>query len=368
MSYSHTRFLYSLTDCSALKLSKSFLSLNQHSLRHWVAHAQLERFRGKFDEARKVYHAVLMASKPKAYQTEAVLLWWNWAEMEWLAGADQVALTVILSSVGIQGQGSGVTLLRARRALYDNIESARASERWKEREAWVKLRVLVDILAGPLTSALGVGDQYLLKETSEPARESLTTSLLLMVFYYGSVLKRPMQPAAMQLRATHALEAYPSNSLVLGVFLEANKGQGVWGVVRNVVGNKGPRTKDVPRRLAEVWMATWREGQWVNEVERTRSGLANAVDHVRSVPTAFDIKQCADVRRTSASPVLWRVYLEFEIRAKQPHRAKKLLYRAIGQCPYSKGMPKLRAATIPINLDRTLYFSVWTITWRIPTA
>ena len=36
------------------------------------------------------------------------------------------------------------------------------------------------------------------------------------------------------------------------------------------------------------------------------------------------------------SPVLWRIYLEFEIRAGQLTRAKALLYQATNACPWVK--------------------------------
>ncbi len=42
--------------------------------------------------------------------------------------------------------------------------------------------------------------------------------------------------------------------------------------------------------------------------------------------------------RTRGSAILWRIYLEFEIRAGQLQRAKKLLFRAVGECPLVKGM------------------------------
>lgn len=35
--------------------------------------------------------------------------------------------------------------------------------------------------------------------------------------------------------------------------------------------------------------------------------------------------------------MIWRIFIEFEIRAKELGRAKKLLYRAIGDCPIVKG-------------------------------
>lgn len=35
--------------------------------------------------------------------------------------------------------------------------------------------------------------------------------------------------------------------------------------------------------------------------------------------------------------MLWRIYLEFEIRCGELKRAKVLLYRAVGACPLVKG-------------------------------
>jgi hypothetical protein len=43
------------------------------------------------------------------------------------------------------------------------------------------------------------------------------------------------------------------------------------------------------------------------------------------------------VIRTKGSAILWRVILEFEIRVGEFKRAKKLLYRAVNECPLSKG-------------------------------
>jgi hypothetical protein len=44
--------------------------------------------------------------------------------------------------------------------------------------------------------------------------------------------------------------------------------------------------------------------------------------------------------RTKFSPVIWRIYIEFEIRVGALHHAKKLLFRAIGECPMVKGKSK----------------------------
>jgi hypothetical protein len=36
------------------------------------------------------------------------------------------------------------------------------------------------------------------------------------------------------------------------------------------------------------------------------------------------------------SPSLWRIYLEFELKAGQPNRAKALLFQAVASCPWVK--------------------------------
>ena len=44
--------------------------------------------------------------------------------------------------------------------------------------------------------------------------------------------------------------------------------------------------------------------------------------------------------------MIWRIFIEFEIRANDLGRAKKLLYRAIGECPLVKGT-EVSAVTVP---------------------
>lgn len=42
--------------------------------------------------------------------------------------------------------------------------------------------------------------------------------------------------------------------------------------------------------------------------------------------------------RTRGSSILWRLYVEFEIRTGHLQQAKKLLFRAVRECPLVKGM------------------------------
>ena len=59
------------------------------------------------------------------------------------------------------------------------------------------------------------------------------------------------------------------------------------------------------------------------------------------------------VDRTRGSFVIWRIYIEFEIRAKEFLRAKKLLFRAIGECPLVKGKLNVCTFDVILNYDST---------------
>ena len=270
----------------------------QDSVLHWAAHAQLERLRGRLDDARKVYQTVLLSSKPPATVLGLPILWYNWAELEWLAGENQEVIKIILRSVDIEITNSGVTFLRAKRKLEDAADTLTSpileTTKMKEREAWVKLRALLEIITGKdAVSMLQVFDRYLRPEDrTNVARESMTMAGLVMLYRYGVVLKNPMPPMILRERASMALGAFPGNSIILGIFLEGEKGQGVWGKVRGMLGDNEVdvgKTKDVARRVEEVWLAGWEKGRWKGEVERTRNGLAGAVESERCVFTGASL-------------------------------------------------------------------------------
>lgn len=325
----------------AIKVSKTYLATTQNSLYHWTMHARLERLRGRPNDARKVYSTVLR--NVPAETAGAGVLWWEWAELEWLSQSSDATTQVILSSTATQGTGT-VALLRCKRRL-DELRDTVPATRWKDRQAWLKLRVLLETLTTSISSGLSILDSQLASlEEGSLAHESLTVASLLFLYVQGSVLRNPIPPALLRERAEDAIATYPSNTLILGYFLEAEKGQAVWGKVRLILGENTAagvaRDKALPRRVAEIWAAGWEKGRWKAEEERTRSSLSAAAQNERypTLPAAYyGLTDNHNNHRTRCSAILWRLYLEFEIRAGQLNRAKKLLFRAIGECPFVKG-------------------------------
>lgn len=273
--------------CSALKLSRTFLSTARDSLPHWAAHARFERLRDRIDNARKVYQTLLVASQHPPTQAFVGQLWWDWAEMEWLDGNQNAALAldVIQRSVNIEGTG-GMMVLRLKRSLDDTISCTH--KQWKDREAWIKLRALLELLiSSSQDAALAIFDsQPAASDNESPgARESMMVASLILLYNHSIILRSPTPPAVLRDRLQVAIDSYPSNSLVLGMFLEAEKGHGIWGRVRAQLG--GATEKSVSRRITEVWIAGWETGRWQSEVERTRSGLAAAAESERLVRSLY---------------------------------------------------------------------------------
>lgn len=242
--------------------------------------------RGRPQESRKVYQTVLVASTPVPTTPGVCHLWWDWAEMEWLLGNDEEALSVSLRASGVEGR-EGIAILRAKRNLDDLANTALSP---KERESWTKTRGLLELLVSKdPAAALAVFDNAIERDAGKTWRtgsahhESILVASLLMVYRHGTILKRPVKSALLRERVETALELYPSNSIILGLFLEGEKGQGVWGRVRAALGDSLGREKGVYRKVEEVWIANWEKGRWEGEIERIRSGLTIAVDNDRSV-------------------------------------------------------------------------------------
>lgn len=199
--------------------------------------------------------------------------------MEWLEGGSDLAVDVILLFAGIEGNKSGAAVLRCRRMLEDGIQRA---SHWKDREAWIKLRALLELLIGTaMMEVLRIFDSHMATNLGRIDHESLTVASLLLLYRHGILLRNAMPPATLRQRAEKALQDYPSNSIILGIFLEGEKGQGIWGRVRGLLGGSDAKVKDVARRIEEVWVAGWEKGRWTNEIERTRSGLSAATEHER---------------------------------------------------------------------------------------
>lgn len=325
-----------------MRRSQNLLSANSSSPELLTAHAYLERINGKNDKARKVYK-VGLDSLAQGNEAGVVRLLWGAVELEWLLFQNDAALELILRGADQSGERTSVNILRAKRRLEEICQQKSTSE-WKLRLNWIKLRILLELLTGTLEATIATVKRFQAnEERDELERESLTVASLLMIYHHTVTLHNHASPALLRKLVYEGLEVYPSNSVILGLFLECEKGEGVWGRVRALMGEKAEgmlQGKSVARRLIEVWIANWEEGRWLGEVERVRAGLEAAVACDRFKSYLFLLKQTAmliNVCSTKGSAIIWKTFVKFEIAAGNLKRAKSVLFRALGQCPLVKG-------------------------------
>lgn len=249
-----------------------------------ASYAYLNRIEHKYDKARQLYRSALR-ELAQATRPDAVCMWWGFAELEWLLSKRTAALQVVLCAGGVprdslSAEVSSVQILRARSGLEERCQQ-RVIPEWKFRLKWIKLRILLELLVGTFEAATGVAERHLgSEEGGNIQHESLTVASLIVFYHHTVTLRNNAPPAVLRELVQKALDVYPSNTVVLGLFLECEKGEGVWGRVRALMSEFPPgalQDKSVVRRLFEVWVANWEEGRWSGEVERVRAGLEAAV-------------------------------------------------------------------------------------------
>lgn len=281
---------------SAVKSSRALLSEHRNSLPHWRAHAYLERTRDKTEDARKVYEAAL--SGTTLQQAGAVEMWKCYVEMEWLSGRSDAALSCLCRAIGIKSgaQISGVVILKAKQKLDDEIAAHTSPD---VRAIWVGMRMLLELLTSGLEAALDLTDRHLNAfNPGSPPHEKLVVAGVMLVYHYSITLKNVCPRALLRQRSSDGVIYYPNNTILLGFFLESEKGEGVWGRVRHLIGedtlvksrrlhnpsksNAAEETssdKSLVRRVWEIWVMTrWiGEGRFLEEVERIRNNLSTAL-------------------------------------------------------------------------------------------
>lgn len=261
-----------------LEYSRKLLEKDSTSPELLAAHAYIERSAKRYDKAQKVYN-IALSSLGQSGSPNLVHLWWGAAELNWLLSNSAQALKLILKAADQPNESSNVTTLRAKNKLEERIQTS-ASD-WNICIKWIKLRVLLELLTGSLDAAIGIGARYMAAHVEgQLQHESLTMAILLLIYDHTVTLRNHAPPSALQELVHRALDIYPANSLVLGLFLECEKGQGVWGRVRELLvatSQESLAEKSVSRRIMDVWIANWEEGRWLGELERARAGLEAAV-------------------------------------------------------------------------------------------
>lgn len=283
------------------------------------------------DLARKIYQTCLLSPPPTSSSwlfemnpVDRMYMWWCWAEMEWLERRDDDAMRILCSAFGISippsdsnstssTQSVQIPLLRARKA-YDRALTMSDPAALGTMATTMNVRIYISVLncfallellhTRSVSKALEVYTQYQPSSvsTSETAvspsgtrarrflDESLAVSSSLLIHHFTHTLRNISPPALLRNHVGKAMRKHPGNSILLGVWLESERGEAVWGRVRTGVSDVvlGQGVKDerrgrgvsVTRVLWSVWVEKWERGVW--DGRRTRHVLRSSLEDPRS--------------------------------------------------------------------------------------
>lgn len=303
---------------AAVKGSKQRLESRQSDVNLWRTHIKLESIKGETGKVAKMYSTLLAAQSSDPNQ---LLLYSDAIEYRWLQESEQMAIQLLKSALGIDQESKGAMyLLRGRNSLSSLLSIERE---WSiRRVAIVRLQFFFHLDTGTLENAISafmeVADtQNIPKDT----RESLYTWISVTVFRLSQRRGIIVPPPVLSTLVTKALQLFPNNTVLLGLFLECERGQGIWGRIRRFLTEEtnGTIVSQRIKRIAwNLWAEGWNYGPW--EPERVRSQLEGALN----------------LRSNKRSVVLWQVYVALEMRVGNFERAKRVLLRALGVCWWAK--------------------------------
>ncbi|KAG8888528.1 hypothetical protein FRB98_007493 [Tulasnella sp. 332] len=301
---------------TALKVSRALLSKDRDSIPRWTSHAKLERLRDKISDARKVYETSLDTVSPNDTRPGVEIMFWDWAEMEWLAGGEKrKVLDVILKSVGVTNVGAGAggasMILRGRKVLEERIRSAMngLTSSGPHREgastfgtivALINTAALLELVSGgdgeaDVIAALQKHDIHAttnlggapFDRSQYCLREALAFASSRLLYHHTRTLRTPIPPITLRRHVESAVREFPDNTVLLGIWLESEKGEMIWGRVRQVVGEiVNPKGEGViPTR------ALWGTWQGIEEISRVRNMLNRVIEGERHPPLRRQFKK-----------------------------------------------------------------------------
>jgi hypothetical protein len=152
----------------------------------------------------------------------------DWARLELIDGKNQDAGKVLSRIVGMSDWDgrSRLELLRVKKA-FERLLQEHAGELARMPILVNSLALLELVTSGDVPSVLRI---YEPEAKSSHEIEPLYVSSTLLVYHHTYTMSHPSPPALREL-VEQAIRLFPSNTLLLAVWLQCERGQAVWGRV-----------------------------------------------------------------------------------------------------------------------------------------
>ncbi|KAL3687491.1 hypothetical protein R1sor_013800 [Riccia sorocarpa] len=319
-------------------LGKKLLKIHRQDLSMWGAYASIEAAAGNIATARKVFDTTLasLGALPKDVQQDAPVLYLAYAELELARSscdncAEQRALHILCSL----GSGSGFSpqlysdgipatlLLKAQRGFREQMQRVRVNDRGNlsaRGAAMITCAALCELLTTGWEAAASVFEEGLAMTLPGKRQESLECELLLL--RYVKMLEN-LRPAAKPVRVrsiiSRGLMDYPLNAKLTGAYIRSASQSGMSHKLRRFFDDASKRNPSTMLWLFALSCELWRPG---------------AGPRIHSL-----FERALDCKETRQSVLIWRCYLAYELDvASNPDAARRVYFRAIHACPWSKSL------------------------------
>ena len=232
---------------------------------------------------------------------ERARMWWSWAEMEWIHGAHSSSTRILCAAVDItlplDVADTRIALLRSRKA-YDSVLKTGGVAVGVKGFLLQCLALLELIHSHDVTRALAVFADYkselgINKSEDREYRlvdERLGVASALLIYHHMHTLRNIGRPIILRNHVGALVPDFPGNTVLLGIWLESERGEAVWGRVRtgvakSVIGGAGSTARSATSRVSvarwawAIWVETWERGAW--HAERARNVLRRALEDSR---------------------------------------------------------------------------------------
>ncbi|KAJ3063192.1 hypothetical protein HDU98_000969, partial [Podochytrium sp. JEL0797] len=335
---------------AALKKGKTFLKEERMNLGVWCWYAGVEGWRGKVDEARRIFQTTILSYRtfPPQHQHDAVLVHLAYAHLELTHNNHPRAFHILVSfadaAMDIQDTDApppATRVLKARKwfhertdaAVRDCIEAclegngaAASFQGVRTTAALVCCCVLFEYLhASNLTRGMEESvktmDEFISRMTLLPALKELVVAFHLDLYVLHSKTEGVfVRPGDLRDAMEKGVSMFPCNS-------------GFW--MRFVGQEARTRIENRVRRVLEQELkknpspTLWTIAIYSELHHHT--GQTYNPHAVRSL-----LSRALECRVSKHSPSLWYLSILFEILTGNAGKAKQVLFRAIRECPWSK--------------------------------
>ncbi|CAO3586073.1 unnamed protein product [Absidia cylindrospora] len=321
------------------KLAKKLLKDQRTNIKLWNAYAQMQKAHDKPEEARKVYQLALTAAKDFAGDDHLLtpLLYRMYAQLELEYGCRQESLNILMKMATNDSFDKSDTLatsdiVKVEKYFDDAQQSTYHHLMEMDNEVLTTVayeslvcHALFRYLVNGVDAAEQVYQQAYDDLSSNKIEhgfisEKIRVSHVELLYHHAKRKDGEYQPRKLRQATMQGLTLFPNNTILLGLFIWNESKTWIYNRVQAFFTTNLESDPNVILWLVYIYVHLHRKQPY--DVNLVQTLFEEAVRHPR----------------TRASILLWKLYIQHEIRLGNTQKAQALLYRSVRECPWSKDL------------------------------